>query len=95
MIYLVSKKQELFNSSKYDRIDFQTALKLLNNLKLIQLDSETSGLDCHTKALLTLQLGNKDNQVVFDWNTLTQIEKKQIKDLLEDPDKVYLGWNLS
>ena len=95
MIYLVSKNVNLFNSEKYLQIEFSKALELLSNLNLIQLDSETQGLDCHTKALLTLQLGNKENQIVFDWTTLSEEEKKSIKLLLEDPNKVYLGWNLS
>lgn len=95
MIYLISRNKTLFNSDNYRQISFEDAMKILSPLSLIQLDSETSGLDCHTKKLLTLQLGNKDNQIVFDWATLTEDEKKEIKKLLEDPKKTYLGWNLS
>ena len=71
------------------------ALSILEPLSLIQLDTETSGLDCHTKDLLTVQLGNRDNQVVIDWTTISQEDKLSIKDLLENPAKTYLGWNLS
>lgn len=95
MIYLVSKNKKLFNPENYKQITCGDALNILKPLHLIQLDTETAGLDCHTKELLTLQLGNRDNQVVFDWTTLTEFEKKSIKSFLEDPSKVYLGWNLS
>lgn len=95
MIYLVSKNKQLFSPENYKIIDIDEALNILEPLNLIQLDTETSGLDCHTKALLTLQLGNKDNQIVFDWTTLAKEEKNQLKELLEDPNKVYIGWNLS
>lgn len=94
MIYLISKNKTLFKSDDYEEIEFCNAISNLNQLKLIQLDSETLGLDCHTKKLLTLQLGNKDNQYVFDWTTITEEEKQQIKNLLENPNKIYLGWNI-
>lgn len=95
MIYLISKNKSLFESEKYQQIAFNDSIDILKSINLIQLDTETLGLDCHTKALLTLQLGNKDNQIVFDWTTLSKEEKEQLKILLEDPNKVYLGWNLS
>lgn len=68
-------------------------MKILYPLRVVQFDTETMGLDCHTKALLTIQLGNKHNQVVFDWTTLTTEEKKILKDYLES-DRLFLGWNL-
>ena len=95
MIFLVSKNKGLFSPEKYKQVDFLDAMKILDPIRLVQLDTETMGLDCHTKDLLTLQLGNKENQVVFDWVTLSKEEKIQLKALLEDPAKTYLGWNLS
>lgn len=95
MIYLVSKNEKLFSPEKYKQVDFLDAMKVLEPLSLVQLDTETQGLDCHAKALLTLQLGNRENQIVFDWTTLSVEEKKQLKILLEDPNKTFLGWNLS
>ena len=95
MIFLVSKNKGLFSPEKYKQVDFLDAMKILDPIRLVQLDTETMGLDCHTKDLLTLQLGNKENQVVFDWVTLSKEEKRQLKALLEDPAKIYLGWNLS
>ena len=83
MIYLVSKNRELFSPEKYQIIQFREAMEVLGPLKEVQLDSETMGLDCHTKALLTLQLGCTENQVVFDWTTLTNEEKQELKEYLE------------
>lgn len=93
MIYLVSKNKRLFNSTRYEQIDFKKALDILTPLKLVQFDTETGGLDPHTKPLLTVQLGNKENQVVFDWATLNSQERKVLKDYFES-DRVFLGCNL-
>lgn len=93
MIYLVSKNKSLFNPEKYQHISFKEAMRILYPLRVVQFDTETMGLDCHTKALLTIQLGNKQNQVVFDWTTLIAEEKKILKDYLES-DRLFLGWNL-
>ena len=96
MIYLVSKNNRLFSPENYTQVEFNYAINCLKNIKgLIQLDTETSGLDCHTKDLLTIQLGNKETQVVFDWTTLDKTEKDQLKAYLENPNIILLGWNLS
>ena len=93
MIYLVSQNKTLFESELYKTIPFDQALAILLPLKEVQLDTETMGLDCHTKALLTLQLGCTKNQVVFDWTTLTIEEKQQLKEYLES-DRLLIGHNL-
>ena len=93
MIYLVSHNKNLFQTDKYVEATMKQAMSVLLPLKLCQLDTETKGLDCHTKALLTIQLGNKDNQVVIDWTTLTPREKQIVKNYLES-DRLFLGWNL-
>lgn len=93
MIYLVSHNKSLFQTDKYVEATIEQAMSVLLPLKLCQLDSETKGLDCHTKALLTIQLGNRDNQVVIDWTTLTRSEKQIVKNYLES-DRLFLGWNL-
>lgn len=94
MIYLVSRNKGLFSPENYKQVEFHEAMGILYPLILVQLDSETTGLDCHTKEILTLQLGNKENQVVFDWTTLTKEEKQILKEYLES-DRTFLGWNLS
>lgn len=93
MIYLVSHNKSLFQTDKYVEATMKQAMSVLLPLKLCQLDTETKGLDCHTKALLTIQLGNKDNQVVIDWTTLTPRKKQIVKNYLES-DRLFLGWNL-
>lgn len=94
MIYLVSKNKSLFKDSLYKEVTCQEALNILQPLKLVQFDTETSGLDCWTKQLLTVQLGNKENQVVFDWTTMSKKDKASLKEYLES-DITLLGWNLS
>ncbi len=93
MIYLVSRNKLLFRTDKYTEIEFNKALQILLPLEQVQFDTETQGLDAHSKALLTVQLGNKENQVVFDWTTLNQKEKFQLKEYFES-DRLFLGWNL-
>lgn len=92
MIYLVSRNKSLFSSEKYAQIEFKIALDILLPLNQVQFDTETQGLDAHSKALLTIQLGNKENQVVFDWTTLNTSEKLQLKEYFES-NRLFLTWN--
>lgn len=66
MIYLISKQKNLFKTNLYKEITFEKALQYLNNLNIVQFDTETNKLDPYTGELLTYQLGNKENQFVFD-----------------------------
>ena len=59
-------------------------------MEVLAVDTETSGLDCWTKKILTIQIGNKKDQVVVDCTT---IDILNYKDLLEDPNKLQLYWN--
>ena len=93
MIYLVSKNKSLFESNLYKESSFLEALSILLPLKQVQFDTETQGLDAHSKALLTIQLGNKENQIVFDWTTLSDSEKLQLKEYFQS-ERLFIGWNL-
>lgn len=93
MIYLVSRNQHLFQSKRYKQIDFIEALAILSPLQVCQLDTETEGLDCHSKKLLTVQLGCTEDQIVFDWTTLNSSEKEELKHYLES-DRLFIGHNL-
>ena len=93
MIYLISKNKTLFISDRYKESTMERAMQMLLPLHWVQLDTETEGLDAHTKKLLTIQLGNKNNQIVFDWQTMTNAEKLQLKEYLES-DRIFIGWNL-
>lgn len=93
MIYLVSRNKSLFGSERYKQVPFEEAMALLLPLHLVQFDTETKGLDAHTKDLLTVQLGCRDFQVVFDWTTMSKEEKLEIKRYFES-DRIFIGWNL-
>ena len=62
-------------------------------LKEVQFDTETRGLDAHTKELLTIQLGCRKFQIVFDWTTLNKDEKLILKVYFES-DRLFIGHNL-
>lgn len=81
MIYLVSSNK-LLTSTKYKIISFSESLKYLPKDE-VQLDTETSKLDCFTGKLLTLQLGTKENQIVYDWSTLSKNNIQALKEYLE------------
>ena len=82
MIYLVTKNQELFESSIYKIIGVDESLSLLNMENILQADSETSGRDPHICKILSFQLGsiNKEWQIVIDCVT---IDIKLYKNILE------------
>lgn len=65
MIYLVSNQTNAFNN-EFNQISLLEGIEIVSKLKFIGADTETEGLDCFTKKLLTVQLGNKEIQVVFD-----------------------------
>jgi DNA polymerase I-like protein with 3'-5' exonuclease and polymerase domains len=66
MIYLVTNRLDLYNSTLYTQVDVVKAIKLLKEEKELGLDTETTGLDCHTKKLLLLQIGTSEYQILFD-----------------------------
>lgn len=70
MIYVVTKNRELFESEKYKMIGVDESLSLLEPLRIVGVDTETSGLSCHKDKLLSLQLGCFDFQVVIDCLTI-------------------------
>ena len=90
MIYLVTRNQELFTNDDYKIIGVDESLSLLSSLTIIGLDTETSGLDVYTNKLLSVQLGNFDDQIVIDCTT---IDILKYKDYLES-DRLFIGWNL-
>ena len=90
MIYFVTNKQELFENDVYKCISVDESLELLRPLKVVGLDTETEGFDPYTKRLLSLQLGNRDFQVVIDCST---VDVLQYKEFLES-NRTFLGWNL-
>lgn len=91
MIYFVTNQTEMFHSDQYTNITPEKSLEIIKDWKVIQFDTETSGLDPHTDKLLTMQLGNTkgDIQIVVD---CTSVSPTIYKEALET---AYLeGWNL-
>lgn len=80
MIYLVTHNPQLFKNSLYKIISEEKSLKLLEELTEVGVDTETSGIDPHTKQLLLVQLGCYDFQVVIDCRT---VDILYYKDFLE------------
>lgn len=91
MIYLVTKQQSLWTSDRYKVISAEEALELLSPLNVVELDTETMGLDPYTKELLTVQLGCADFQVVID---CTSVDIHLFKEYMENPQRMFLGWNI-
>nr|DAJ95063.1 MAG TPA: Prex DNA polymerase [Crassvirales sp.] len=91
MIYFVTGQKELFEfpDAKYKCISVGESLKILEPLRVVGLDTETTGTEIWQGKLLTLQLGNKENQVVIDCMT---IDVKQYKDYLES-DRLFIIHN--
>lgn len=91
MIYFVTGQRELFEFSdtKYKCISVEESLKILEPLRVVGLDTETTGTEIWQGKLLTLQLGNKENQVVIDCLTT---DVKQYKDYLES-DRLFIIHN--
>ena len=91
MIYLVTKKQELFENPNYTIISAEDAVKMMEDWKVIQYDSETSGKNPHLCKLLCVQFGNdKANaRIVLDCESYSIT---LFKNILES--KLLIGHNL-
>ena len=90
MIYYVSNSQELFNLPNVTKISVEDSIKLITAWKVVQFDTETTGLDCRLDKLVLIQFGNKKAgiQIVID---ATTIDILLYKDLLEN--KLLIGQN--
>lgn len=88
MIYLVSKA--LFGSDKYTLCSIEESLKILDKMKVVGVDTETEGFDVFSKRLLTIQMGNYEDQVVVDCRTINPLAYKEF---LESKDRMFLFWN--
>lgn len=88
-IYLVTGQNQLFDNDVYKIIGVEESLRLLEPLKTVGLDTETNGLNPHTGTLLSVQLGNRDFQIVIDCTT---VNIRLYKNYLES-DRLFLFWN--
>lgn len=88
-IFLVTGQGQLFDNDTYKIISVEESLRLLEPLRIVGLDTETKGIDPHLGTLLSLQLGNRDFQIVIDCTT---IDILNYKEYLES-DRLFLFWN--
>lgn len=91
MIYLVSGQQQLFESTEYKKLSIEDSLVMMNNWRVLQLDTETDGRDPHLCKILCIQFGNDeaDARIVVDCTT---VDINLYKDLIEN--KLIIGQNL-
>ena len=66
MIYVYTTENDILPSSQYQFCTKQDVLDYLQPLEEISLDLETTGFDPHTERILSVQVGNRDNQYVID-----------------------------
>lgn len=89
MIYFVTNSLELFETKEYKIISVEESFKLLENVKIAEYDSETTGTDCYLNKLLCIQIGLKEDQLVIDCTT---VDVTLYKDFLENT--FLIGHNL-
>lgn len=89
MRYYVTGNVEIFESENYQIVTVAESLAVLDHMKIVGLDTETRGFDVFTKDLLTVQLGDINNQVMIDCATIDiQLYKAYI-----ESDRLFLFWN--
>lgn len=87
MIYLIGEG-ELFKEStsgKFKYSSVEECISYFSSKDSIQVDTETKGKDSHSKPILSLQLGDSENQWVIDVRTTNIL---LFKDLLESKEVV-------
>ena len=90
MIYFISNQTRCIEDREIKISNTEHCLKYFEDKKEIGLDIETTGFDPYTKDILSIQLGDEDNQFIFDGIG----ELNKLKSLLEDESKIFLGHNL-
>lgn len=88
MYYYVGSKR-LFDSDKIKWCSVEDSLEYLNKLYEIGVDTETEGFDPHTKNLLSIQLGDFDNQYFIN---LSEVSITKYYNLLTS-DKLFILQN--
>jgi len=81
MIYLVTTDKEHYQFDESSDIKFaepQDLLDYISDKAQLSVDTETTGLDCHTDSLICLQIGDYENQYIVD------CQKVKIKLFQED-----------
>ena len=92
MIHLITQQKRFFTDLIDTQSSLQDCFEYISKLKYISLDSETSGLCCHTHKLYSIQVGDKHNQWFIDWNVMTKSDILKLKTILES--KIIIGQGL-
>ena len=77
MIYYIGNKR-LIKSESFKESNVKECLDYFKNKDSIQIDTETTGRDVHSDKLLSLQLGDSDNQWVIDIRVVNILEFKEL-----------------
>jgi len=94
MIYLVSNSIKT-SSADIQPMSVEDSLKMIQSWPVVQIDSETTGLDCHICDLTSIQFGYKDfktdtaDQIVVDCKS---VDPKLYKETIEK--SLLIGHNL-
>lgn len=82
MIYLVTRQTELFDNEVYKLCSIERSIDMIYNFTshIVQLDTETTGLDPHIDKCLLAQFGNKEKtiQIVVDCTTIDLALYKEV-----------------
>lgn len=84
MIYLVTNQINIYDKALYELITVKEAIEILKQEDELGLDTETEGLDCYTKKILLLQIGNFDYQILFDIQSFGGKIPEEIKKFLNE-----------
>lgn len=74
----------------HQRMSVEDSLSALSSMDIIGVDTETTGLDPHKDTILSLQLGNNEDQYVID---CTSVDIENYRPILENKNKLLLLWN--
>lgn len=93
MVYLVTNQIGMFDETLYEQITLSRAITILEYEEELGLDSETTGLDCHTKKLLLLQIGTFDYQILFDIRSFGGKIPEELKKFLNTSSALFILQN--
>lgn len=65
-IYRVSSRERTYAAEQIKEASIEDVLSFLSEHNTYCLDTETTGLDCHTNKVLSIQIGNTKDQYVID-----------------------------
>ena len=92
MIYLVSTQLNAFDGV-FKQITLEEAISKLSKLTVISNDTETEGMSCHTKRLLTVQLGNADFQIVFEISSFNYRIPEKLRNFINNFEGIWILQN--